>query len=109
MLLYSIASGVSCVGVLLIIYIAMLMFVINAFSGFAMTIFKFNHQVKWSMIFLATFAVFGTIAGITTVITLGYQPVDLFVVVITILGSCVATVLLTACIEAISQHFAKHN
>jgi hypothetical protein len=79
MLLYSVASGVSCTGVLLFVVVVIIMLVQNAFAGYPFKIFKSQYGYEWKMIFLAVFAVASAAWGLTTVITLGYQPIDLFV------------------------------
>lgn len=82
MLLYSIASGVSCAGVLLGVAVVMIMLIQSAFVGDALSVFRTVYGIAWPMIFLAVFAFGSTTWGLATVIMLGYQPVDLFVTVI---------------------------
>jgi len=103
MLLYSIACGVSCVGVLFILIVAYLMFIHAQFAGYPLGLFKTRYGFEWGTLFLATFAIFGTTAGIATVVSLGYQPVDPFVLIITGVATFIVNVVIYWMLHALGD------
>ncbi|MFZ1301529.1 MAG: hypothetical protein WAQ27_03040 [Candidatus Microsaccharimonas sp.] len=86
MLLFSIAMGVGCVGVLILAVVVCLMIFEAGLNGDPIRVFghfgRFGSGPRWGMIFLAVAAVLYTAAGVTGFIVLGYQPIDFFVTVI---------------------------
>jgi hypothetical protein len=82
LLLYSIACGVGCAGIVLLASIAVIMLYQSKVAGAPFRVFKTAYGFEWSMIFMAVFGIAGTAWGLSTAIMLGYRPVDLFVTII---------------------------
>ena len=82
MLLYSIASGVCCAGIVLLIGVVGAMIVTKAFSGSLLRIFSPHNGDGWPMIFMALYSLLAITAGPTAFFLLGYQQVDWFVTIL---------------------------
>lgn len=106
--LYSIAIGVAIVGVLIILGLAGTMMVVGAFSGFPLQIFvTFSNLPNLGVIFVTLYALASAGGGIYTAISLGYQPADLLILILSGAVAFLVAVIVGGILHAVTESFER--